>query len=91
MDEKDIKKTTIITRFGLFEYVRMLFGMKNSAQAFQRMMDSIFRGVPYTFVYLNDILVASKSVAEHRIHLRATFSKLQKAGLAINAAKCVLG
>ena len=52
MDPADIKKTAIITPFGLFEYLRMPFGMKNSAQAFQRLMDQVFRDLPFTFVYL---------------------------------------
>lgn len=91
MDEKDIKKTAIITPFGLFEYVRMPFGMKNSAQAFQRLMDSVFRGIPYVFVYLDDILVASKNKREHKQHLREVFSRLNSAGLAVNVQKCVFG
>ena len=69
MDPKDIKKTTIITPFGLFEYLWIPFGMKNSAQAFQRLMDQIFKDLPCSFVYLDDILVASRNREEHRQHL----------------------
>ena len=65
MDPMDIKKTAIITPFDLFEYLRMPFGMKNSAQAFQRLMDQIFKDVPCAFVYLDDILVASRNKTEH--------------------------
>ena len=46
MDPKDIRKMAIITPFGLFEYLRMLFGMKDSAQAFQPLMDKIFKDLP---------------------------------------------
>ena len=52
MDPKDIKKTAIITPFALFENLRMPFGMKHSAQAFQRLMDQVFRDVSCAFVYL---------------------------------------
>jgi hypothetical protein len=54
-------KTAIITPFGLYEFLRMPFGLKNAAQAFQRLMDGVLRGVDFVFVYLDDILVASSS------------------------------
>ena len=69
MDPADVKKTAIITPFGLFEYLRMPFGMKNSAQAFQRLMDQVFRDLPFVFVYLDDILIASNDEEEHKQHL----------------------
>ena len=91
MDPKDIKKTAIITPFGLFEYLRMPFGMKNSAQAFQRLMDQMFRDVPCAFIYLDNILIASRNKAEHRQHLREVLRRLRGNGMAISASKCVLG
>ena len=54
-------------------------------------MDSIFRDLPFTFVYLDDILVASPDQETHAVHLTTVFSRLHKAGLAINGEKCVLG
>ena len=56
---EDIPKTAIITPFGLYEYLRTPFGLKNVAQAFQRLMDTVFQGISCVFVYLDDILVAS--------------------------------
>ena len=55
----DIPKTAVITPFGLFEFLRMPFGLKNAAQTFQRFMDSVLQDLDYIFVYLDDILVAS--------------------------------
>ena len=55
MAAADVPKTAIITPFGLFEFVRMPFGLKNSAQAFQRLMDGVLRDLPRVFVYLDDI------------------------------------
>ncbi len=62
----DISKTAIITPFGLFEIVRMPFGLRNAGMTFQRLMDSLLGGLPFTFVYLDDILVTSTSKALHR-------------------------
>ena len=91
MSPDDIPKTAVITPFGLFEFLRMPFGLKNSAQAFQRLMDSVFRDLPFTFIYLDDILIASPDSESHRRHLSTVFSHLHAAGLAINADKCILG
>ena len=91
MAPEDVKKTAIITPFGLYEFLRMPFGLKNSAQAFQRLMDNVFRGLDFVFVYLDDILVASSDTHAHAHHLHQVFGRLQKAGLAINKEKSVLG
>ena len=69
MAESDVPKTAIITPFGLFEFLRMPFGLKNAAQAFQRMMDGILRDTDFAFVYLDDILIASRTEKEHIDHL----------------------
>ena len=61
MAQTSIAKTAVITPFGLWEFLRMPFGLKNAAQSFQRPMDGILRDVPFAFVYLDDILVASHS------------------------------
>jgi hypothetical protein len=88
MAESDIPKTAICTPFGLFEYIFMPFGLKNAAQTFQHLMDKLFRHLPFVFVYLDDILIASKDLTEHMRHLRLVFKILQSAGLQINPAKC---
>ena len=91
MSPEDVQKTAITTPFGLFEFLRMPFGLKNSAQAFQRLMDGVLRGLDMVFVYLDDILVASSDAKSHREHLHAVLSRLRDAGLAVNLKKCVLG
>ena len=65
----DIPKTAVITPFGLWEFLRMPFGLKNAAQTFQRLIDTVLQGLDFTFGYIDDILVASRNRAEHRKHL----------------------
>jgi hypothetical protein len=87
---EDIAKTAIITPFGLFEFTRMPFGLRNVGMTFQRLMDSVLGGLPFAFVYLDDILVASTDEESHRRHLQVVFSVLQQNGLIINPEKCLL-
>ena len=90
MREEDICKTGVITPFGLFEFTRCPFGLKNAPQDFQRLMDEILGDIPHVFVYLDDILIASSSPEEHMKDLDRVFKILDDAGLTINRAKCVL-
>ena len=69
----------------------MPFGLKNAAQAFQRLMDETLEGLDGILVYLDDILVASHSKQEHLILFRLIFERLQHSRLAINLAKCEFG
>ena len=91
MAPDSITKTAIITPFGLWEFLKMPFGLKNAAQAFQRLMDSVLQDVPFAFVYLDDILIASIDKAQHRDHLRTIFQLLSANDLVVNKAKCVFG
>jgi cleavage and polyadenylation specificity factor subunit 1 len=86
---EDVVKTAVITPFGLYEYVRMPFGLRNAGQTFQRLMDQVLRGLDFCFVYLDDILIASASEAEHVQHLAEVFQRLRAAGLLLNREKCV--
>jgi hypothetical protein len=89
--QEDIPKTAIITPFGLFEFLRMPFGLSNAGMTFQRMMDQLFFDLPCVFVYLDDLLVASRTVQEHKVHLQQVLAVLQQSGLVINSEKCVFG
>ena len=90
MSDEDIAKTGVITPFGLFEFTRCPFGLRNAPQDFQRMMDEILGDIPHVFVYLDDILIASATLEEHKKDLEKVFKILDDAGLTINRAKCVL-
>jgi Reverse transcriptase (RNA-dependent DNA polymerase) len=77
--------------FGTFEYLRMPFGLRNAGQTFQRLMDSVLAGLPYCFVYIDDVLVASPSPELHVQHLEEVLSRLQQQGLVLNVEKCQFG
>ena len=87
----DVKKTAVITPFGLFLFPRCPFGLKNAGQDFQRLMDKILGEIPHVFVYLDDILIASASQEEHLHDLKTVFSILEENGLVVNRKKCILG
>ena len=87
---EDIPKTAIITPFGHYEFLRMPFDLKNSAQAFQRLMDTVCQGFNFTLVYIDDILVASNNIETHKEHLCLLFQRLQDFGMVINVSKCQL-
>lgn len=84
-----IPKTAITTPFGLFEFIFMPFGLRNAAQTFQRFMNKITSDLPFCFVYIDDILIASTSEDQHKTHLETLFKRLYDAGLEINISKCV--
>ena len=84
----NMPKTAVITPFGLWEFLRMPFGLKNVGQTFQRCMDNILASIPHVFIYLVDVLVASPTVAEHKKDLQRVMEALEKHGLVINEEKC---
>ncbi len=85
----DICKTAISTPFGLFEYTRMPFGLRNTGNTFQRKSDRVKNQLEFCFAYQDDLEVASKDDIQHRLHLRQVFLRLRQHGLVINAEKCV--
>ena len=89
--EADIPKTAITTPFGLFEFVRMPFGLRNAAQTFQRFINEVLRGLDFVFPYLDDILVASQDKKTHLQDLGKLFLRLENYGVNINKDKCIFG
>ena len=87
----DIPKTAVATPFGLFEFLRMPFGLRNAAQTFQRFIDQVCQGLDNTYTYLDDILIASATAEEHEEHLRSLFQRMAHHGVTINVAKCCFG
>lgn len=92
MSEKDIEKTAFITPAGLYDFVRMPFGLKNAPATFQRLMNEILREYinKICIVYLDDILIFSTTLEEHEQSLNNIFKILQENNLKIQMDKCSL-
>ncbi|GBG60182.1 hypothetical protein CBR_g3426 [Chara braunii] len=86
----DQYKTAFRTRYGHYEFIVMPFGLTNAPETFQRCMNDLFRPWldKFVVVYLDDILVFSKTLQEHEGHLRQVLEKLRESNFKINAKKC---
>jgi hypothetical protein len=88
MNPDDIPKTAIITLFGLFEFLRFPFGLRNAGSTFKQMIDRALARLRFIFVHLYDIIVASKSLEQHEKDVEGVFRCLWSARLVINGEKC---
>ena len=81
MDEKDKEKTAFTCHLGLYEFNVMPFGLKNAPATFQRLMNHVLKEYLYEFavVYIDDILIYSKTFEEHMEHLGKILEKLKEA------------
>ena len=87
----DIPMITVITPFGLWEFLCMPFGLKNAAQAFQTLMDGILHDLNFIFVCMNDILIGSYTNHEHEAHFHEIFCLLSNSGMVINHKRKLFG
>ncbi|CAC5404284.1 Transposon Ty3-G Gag-Pol polyprotein,Transposon Ty3-I Gag-Pol polyprotein,Retrovirus-related Pol polyprotein from transposon 297 [Mytilus coruscus] len=90
MEDETRHKSAFFTRNGVYEFLRMPFGLKN-AISFQQLMSNVLRGHNWQFVlvYVDDILVFSRSFEEHLSHLEQVFTRLRDANLTMKQSKCV--
>ena len=90
MDEKDKEKTAFTCHLGLYEFNVMPFGLKNAPATFQRLMNHVLREYLYELavVYIDDILIYSKTFEEHMEYVEKIFRKLKEEGLMIKLKKC---
>jgi hypothetical protein len=75
---EDIPKTAFTTRYSLYEYLVMSFGLKNAPAHFMYLMNSVFMPEldQFVMVFIDDILVYLKSMEEHEDHLRIVLQHL---------------
>ncbi|WVZ69508.1 hypothetical protein U9M48_018282 [Paspalum notatum var. saurae] len=88
--ESDIPKTAFSTRYGLYEYLVMSFGLTNAPAFFMYMMNSVFMKQldKFVVVFIDDILIYSKSEKEHEEHLRIVLTRLREHKLYAKFSKC---
>ena len=93
MAPADEEKTAFITPHGLYYYKVMPFGLKNVGATYQRLMTKIFKPlVGHTMeVYIDDIMVKSKTRGEHALHLQEVFHLLRKYDMKLNPSKYAFG
>ena len=86
----DVPKTAFRTRYGHFEFLVLPFGLTNAPATFMHLMHSIFREHLDTFViiFLDDILVYSRTLEEHKKHVRKTLEILRNNKLYAKVTKC---
>jgi hypothetical protein len=87
---EDIPKTVFTTRYGLYEYTVMSFGLTNAPATFMRLMNSVFMEYldKFVMVYIDDILIYSKNEEEHAEHLHLALMKLREHRLYAKFSKC---
>ena len=88
VDEESSKLLCVNTHRGLYKYNRLAFGVKVAPAIFQQVMDTMQDDLDYATAYLDDILVTSKTTAEHRNHIIKVFEKLQEYGFKVKEANC---
>ncbi len=90
---EDVHKTAFRTRYGHYEYLVMPFGLCNAPATFQRLMNDLFRAEldDFVLVYLDDILIFSRTEEEHRQHVARVLEILQENQLYAKMSKCEFG
>ncbi|WVZ52368.1 hypothetical protein U9M48_003437 [Paspalum notatum var. saurae] len=90
IQEEDIPKNAFSTRYGLYEYLVMSFGLTNAPAYFMYMMNSVFMNEldKFVVVFIDDILVYSKNEKEHEEHLRIVLTRLREHKLYAKFSKC---
>jgi hypothetical protein len=88
--ESDIPKTAFRTQYGLYEYIVMSFGLTNASAYFMYLMNKVFMEYldKFVIVFIDDILIFSKTEEEHEKHQRLVLEKLRSNKLYAKFIKC---
>ena len=89
VEEKCRKLLTISTQKGLFRFNRLPFGVASSPGLFQKAMDQVLLGLPYTHCYLDDILISGPDEQTHLKALDSVLGRLEEYGLHLKQEKCL--
>ena len=81
-------KTAFVTPFGKYEFLMVPFGLAQAPAYFQLLMNKVLKGLKFTMMYLDNIIIFSQDELQHLEHLEIVFSCLQEAGLKMKHSKC---
>ena len=95
LHQSDRQKTAFTAHQGLYEFTVLPFGLCNAPATFQRLMQSVLAGLgqgrgenPYCLVYLDDVIIFSRTLEEHITHLQRVLGRIRQAGLKLKPQKC---
>ena len=93
VNQEDQEKTAFSPGpgMGLFQFKRMPFDLCGASSTFQRLMNTIMRGLPYVTTYQDDVLIHSPSEETQKKHLHEALQRLRQAGLTVRGSKCQIG
>lgn len=92
VDERDRHKTAFTTKYGLYEHVRLPFGLCNSPATFSRVIQEVLRGLTRKecLAYLDDVIILGRDMLSHTRNLSSVISRFEKFNLKLKAQKCEL-
>ena len=88
LDDESRKYVVVNTHKGLYRFTRLPYGVSSAPGIFQRLMETVLRGIPNVIVYLDDILVTGATDEEHVKTLSLVLERLEQAGFKARKAKC---
>ena len=91
LDEESQELCVINTHLGLRKYTRLPFGVVCAGSKFQRVMDDLFRDLPWVKCYLDDLLVGGRTLEEHWERVMEVLRRLEAAGFRLKIEKCFFG
>ena len=88
--QEDIQKTAFITKYGLYKFKTMPFGLKTAPKMYQRLMELSLTELQWTacLIYLDDVIVYGKTIDEHLQRLSMVLQGFHQAGLKLKPSKC---
>ena len=78
----------IATHKGLFKFNRLAFGIKVAPAIFQQVIDTMLSGLDFSIGYLDDILMKSESIDQHKKHVFQVFERIKEYGFTLKDSKC---
>ena len=88
VEEECSQLLCINTHHGLYKFGHLPFGVKVAPAIFQQVMDTTLSDLDFVVVYLDDILINSQNVEQHKEHVHKVFSRIQDYGFKLKKSKC---